>query len=197
MERKASIMAMEVAIMAVVVLGLVRASAGAVYKVGDASGWTIVGNVNYSTWASTKSFHLGDVIHFEYNKMFHNVMEVSKNDFKACAATSPIATYTTGNDSIVIKRGGHHFFICGVPGHCSIGQKVDIRVPKRTSSAAPSIAPAASAPSTSAAAGAGTGVASNPAPSPHGNSAAKAASSMGYGLAISMLAFAATSLSVL
>lgn len=38
------------------------ASLGAVYKVGDSAGWTVVGNVDYNKWASTKNFHVGDVI---------------------------------------------------------------------------------------------------------------------------------------
>ncbi|WOK99833.1 mavicyanin-like [Canna indica] len=58
---------------------------------------------------------------FEYNKNFHNVLEVSKADYSACNAASPIATYTSGNDSITLKNKGHHFFICGFTGHCSGG----------------------------------------------------------------------------
>ena len=33
-----------------------------VYKVGDAAGWTTIGNVDYKHWAATKTFHVGDVI---------------------------------------------------------------------------------------------------------------------------------------
>nr|GLL41767.1 mavicyanin-like isoform X1 [Ipomoea trifida] len=65
---------------------------------------------------------------FEYNPQLHNVMQVTHAMYKSCNASSPIATYTTGNDSITIKSGGHHFFLCGVPGHCQSGQKVDINV---------------------------------------------------------------------
>ncbi|URE25215.1 Plastocyanin-like domain [Musa troglodytarum] len=44
-----------------------------------------------------------------------------------------------------MKHRGHHFFICGVLGHYSAGQKVDVRIAKLTaSSVAPSIAPVAS-----------------------------------------------------
>ena len=37
-------------------------SLGAVYKVGDSAGWSIMGNVDYNKWASTNNFHVGDVI---------------------------------------------------------------------------------------------------------------------------------------
>jgi len=44
---------------------------------------------------------------------------------------------STGNDSIKITNYGHHFFVCGVPGHCQAGQKVDINVVKVSAAAAP------------------------------------------------------------
>ncbi|THU52224.1 hypothetical protein C4D60_Mb10t01740 [Musa balbisiana] len=96
--------------------------------------------------------------------------QVSKADYKGCNAASPIAAYTSGNDSITLKRRGHHFFICGVPGHCSAGQKkVDVRIAKLTaSSAAPSFSPAASPlPATSSGSNSSSGGAvSNPAAAP-------------------------------
>ncbi|KAL9140137.1 hypothetical protein ABFS82_14G016100 [Erythranthe guttata] len=130
---------------------------GAVYKVGDSAGWTTIANVDYTHWALTKTFQLGDTIVFEYNPKFHNVMQVTHADYKACNATSPISTRTSGNDSITIDTHGHHFFLCGVPGHCQAGQKVDInvvlhRVPEEaapTPSPVPTVVPAFS-PSTAA-----------------------------------------------
>ena len=88
---------------------------------------------------------------FTYNKQFHNVLAVSKADYKNCDASKPIATWSTGNDSVVLKTAGHHYFLCGFPGHCAAGQKVNIRVLKPRSSDAPSKAPAP-APARSAAA---------------------------------------------
>ncbi|XP_065859258.1 mavicyanin [Euphorbia lathyris] len=101
-----------------------------VYKVGDTAGWTTIGNIDYKQWSATKTFHLGDLIVFEYNSQFHNVMRVTHNMYKSCNASAPMATYTTGNDSVTIKTRGHHYFICGVPGHCQAGQKLDINVPR-------------------------------------------------------------------
>jgi hypothetical protein len=79
------------------------------------------------------------------------VLEVTKADYDSCSNSTPIATHTSGDDKIAIKRPGHRFFICGVPGHCAAGQKVNIRVLKPRSSDAPSKAPAL-APARSAAA---------------------------------------------
>ncbi|KAF9673921.1 hypothetical protein SADUNF_Sadunf10G0074100 [Salix dunnii] len=100
----------------------------AVYKVGDSAGWTTSGNIDYKQWSSTKTFQVGDVIIFEYNAQFHNVMRVTHAMYRTCNTSAPLATYTTGNDSITIQTRRHHFFFCGVPGHCQIGQKVDINV---------------------------------------------------------------------
>lgn len=46
----------------IVVTGGFDKSRAAVYKVGDSAGWTIVGHVDYRTWASQKTFRVGDVI---------------------------------------------------------------------------------------------------------------------------------------
>ncbi|KAL0434239.1 UNVERIFIED_CONTAM: Mavicyanin [Sesamum latifolium] len=81
---------------------------------------------------------------FEYNPQFHNVMQVTHAEYKACNASSPITTHTTGNDSITINTHGHHFFVCGVPGHCQAGQKVDINVLRSPS---PALSPSGPLPS--------------------------------------------------
>ncbi|KAL6894296.1 hypothetical protein ACP4OV_008394 [Aristida adscensionis] len=154
-------MAMGVRHLLVLTLGLAMAatSSAVVYKVGDTSGWTILGNVNYTDWATKKTFHVGDTIEFQYPKGIHNVLEVKKADYDSCTNSTPIATHVSGDDKIVIRGPGHRFFICGVPGHCAAGQKVNIRVLKapRSSGAAPSPAPAATPRARAAAAPRGSG----------------------------------------
>ncbi|XP_027121278.1 mavicyanin-like [Coffea arabica] len=130
--------------LAVVVLVLsasLQVCVGAVYKVGDSAGWTTIGNVDYKQWAATKNFRVGDVILFVYNPQFHNVMQVTHTEYQACNASSPIATHTTGNDTITITTHGHHLFLCGVPGHCQSGQKVDINVIRTALAPTPSATP--------------------------------------------------------
>ncbi|KAL0642860.1 hypothetical protein Bca4012_041150 [Brassica carinata] len=103
-------------------------SKAAVYKVGDSAGWTTIANVDYKLWASTKTFHIGDTVLFEYNPKFHNVMRVTHAMYRSCNNSNPISTFTTGNDSVTLTNHGHHFFFCGVPGHCMAGQKLDLNV---------------------------------------------------------------------
>ncbi|GFP83840.1 mavicyanin [Phtheirospermum japonicum] len=103
---------------------------GAVHTVGDTAGWTIIGTVDYKNWAVTKTFHVGDTIVFNYKRELHNVIRVTHAEYKSCNVSSPISTHNSGNDSITIDTVGHHFFVCGMPGHCEAGQKVDINVPR-------------------------------------------------------------------
>ncbi|CAM0877065.1 unnamed protein product [Alopecurus aequalis] len=134
--------------MLVALAGMAATTSAAVYKVGGASGWTILGNPDYAAWATKNTFKVGDIIEFKYPQGIHNVLEVNKADYHSCTNSTPIATHTSGDDKVTIKSYGHRFFICGVPGHCAAGQKLDVRVLKTQrprSSAAPSPAPAASA----------------------------------------------------
>ncbi|CAD5167325.1 unnamed protein product [Musa acuminata subsp. malaccensis] len=169
------VLAMATGLVALLLVAGAGPAEGAVYKVGDSAGWTIMGSPNYTAWAASKTFHVGDTIAvFEYNNSFHNVLEVTKAEYNACNASSPIATYATGNDSITIKTKGHHYFLCGFPGHCTIGQKVDIYIPK-SSSAAPSTSPAAapSPSSGSSSSSSGTGGIPTPAAAPRPSAGTK------------------------
>nr|CAB3458374.1 unnamed protein product [Digitaria exilis] len=41
---------------------LAGVASAAVYEVGDKTGWTIMGSPNYTLWASSKMFHVGDTV---------------------------------------------------------------------------------------------------------------------------------------
>ncbi|KAI5333663.1 hypothetical protein L3X38_023795 [Prunus dulcis] len=124
---------------------------GAVYRVGDSNGWTSRGLVDYNEWASTKDFHVNDTLIFTYNNQFHNVMQVTNQDFQSCNTTSAMATYTSGSDTVTLNRSGHFYFLCGTPGHCQAGQNVDINVTLPISAdgsfASPILAPYGASPS--------------------------------------------------
>ncbi|PQQ08252.1 mavicyanin-like [Prunus yedoensis var. nudiflora] len=109
-----------------VMLALCGVCFGAVYRVGDSSGWSSGGLVDYNEWTSTKDFHVGDTLLFSYNNQFHNVMQVTNQDYESCNPTSPIAVYTSGSDNITLDGPGNFYFLCGAPGHCQAGQRVEI-----------------------------------------------------------------------
>ncbi|KAL1190649.1 Mavicyanin [Cardamine amara subsp. amara] len=113
-------------IMALSLIGLVRASS--FYVVGDFNGWKPMGVDYYKTWSSSKTFYVGDSLIFQYNKDLHNVMEVNFQDFESCNPSSALATYQSEYEPVNLNRTGHYYFICGVPGHCESGQKLDVLV---------------------------------------------------------------------
>ena len=54
--------AVTAAVFVVVMTMVLEPAVAAVYKVGDAAGWTTIGGVDYKQWAATKTFQPGDVI---------------------------------------------------------------------------------------------------------------------------------------
>ncbi|ESQ51679.1 hypothetical protein EUTSA_v10017858mg [Eutrema salsugineum] len=100
---------------------------GTVHKVGDSNGWTMMG-VDYEAWASSRTFQVGDSLVFEYNNEYHDVTQVTLNDFELCEPSNSLATYQTGSDMVKLTKPGVQNFICGVPGHCDVGQKLQIHV---------------------------------------------------------------------
>ncbi|KAD6120135.1 hypothetical protein E3N88_11406 [Mikania micrantha] len=102
--------------------------AGEVYKVGDSIGWTASSNSSYSAWTSSKTFHVHDVLLFEYNATIDNVILVTHSEFRSCDTSRPLKTYNSGNDSFTIKSRGHYYFTSNFSGHCQGGQKLDVRV---------------------------------------------------------------------
>ncbi|OEL38594.1 hypothetical protein BAE44_0000387 [Dichanthelium oligosanthes] len=88
---------------------------------------------------------------FKYSLGAHDVVEVSKADHDSCFNSRPLATFTTGDDTVPLPGGGvTRYFICGVPGHCAGGMKLAVRVKAAAAGApnasAPSPAPVAMAP---------------------------------------------------
>ncbi|CAL9777073.1 unnamed protein product [Musa acuminata subsp. burmannicoides] len=89
-------MAMAAALVVFLLAAGVGRSESAVYKVGDAVGWTILGSPNYTAWSLSKNFKMGDTIVFDYSKNIHNVLErvdiqVSKPSSSAAPSTSTSA----------------------------------------------------------------------------------------------------------
>lgn len=127
---------------AAVLLGMASA---ATYNVGEPGGsWDL--RTNYGTWVSSKRFHPGDQIVFKYSPQAHDVVEVNKADYDSCSIASPVATHNSGNDAIALASPGTRYFICGFPGHCAAGMKIQIDVVPSANSLGPASAPAANSP---------------------------------------------------
>ncbi|XP_039164340.1 cucumber peeling cupredoxin [Eucalyptus grandis] len=145
-------------------------SAQTSHAVGDSLGWTIPpgGSIAYSTWASNKTFVVGDTLVFTFTTGAHDVAEVTKAAYDGCNSTSPISFQTTGPASIRLNHSGEHFYICTFNGHCGLGQKLAINV-TASSAATPSPSPA---PTPSSPSPAPTPSSTSPAPTPSSTSPA-------------------------
>ncbi|QCD92435.1 Protein Networked NET [Vigna unguiculata] len=95
------------------------------YLVGDSYGW--IDFVDFNNWCDGKEFHVGDVLVFNYDSSQHNVLQVDSRVYESCIKDSYMKRFTSGNDSIILKKGGA-WFICGVDDHCENGQKLHINV---------------------------------------------------------------------
>ncbi|CAH8257920.1 unnamed protein product [Arabidopsis lyrata] len=87
---------------------------------------------DYSSLATGKSFAVGDTIVFNYGAG-HTVDEVSESDYKSCTLGNAISSDSSGTTSIALKTSGPHYFICGIPGHCTGGMKLSVTVPAASS----------------------------------------------------------------
>ncbi|KAJ6841219.1 putative blue copper protein [Iris pallida] len=96
------------------------------YVVGDTAGWAV--GVDYSTWTSGKTFVVGDNLVFNYAAGAHTVSEVTASDYGSCSTSNGASTDSSGATTVPLKTAGTHYFICGVPGHCSGGMKLSVPV---------------------------------------------------------------------
>eukprot|EP01018_Ginkgo_biloba_P039229 Gb_00868 [translate_table: standard] len=112
------------------------------HDVGGSAGWMVPtsNSALYTSWASNQTFNVGDRLVFKYITGTHTVDQVTKTNYDSCTSTSPLATYTNGPTTVTLNRTGTLYFICGIPGHCSGGQKVAVTV--ASSASTPTVAPA-------------------------------------------------------
>ncbi|KAL6614359.1 hypothetical protein ACP70R_036629 [Stipagrostis hirtigluma subsp. patula] len=120
-------------------LSLIDLVTAADYVVGNpAGGWD--GRTDYKSWAAAQTFAPGDTLTFKYNS-FHNVLEVTKHSFDECITTNPISYDTSGSTTIALDMPGKRYFICGAPGHCQAGMKMEVVVADRPAPTTPSPPP--------------------------------------------------------
>lgn len=96
------------------------------YTVGDSGGWNL--QVDYTTWASSKTFAAGDNLVFIYSSPFHSVLEVSKAAHDSCSTSNALKSYTGGSSTVALDSAGAKYFICGTGGHCAQGMKLAVNV---------------------------------------------------------------------
>ncbi|CAL5087901.1 unnamed protein product [Urochloa decumbens] len=96
------------------------------FVVGDDQGWTMGGD--YVAWAKGKTFQVGDKLVFNYPSAEHTVTEVGKNDYFACSGGSALSSDRSGSTNVTLTGPGTRYFICNIPGHCTIGMRLAVTV---------------------------------------------------------------------
>ncbi|KAL4197447.1 hypothetical protein AMTRI_Chr04g251260 [Amborella trichopoda] len=104
--------AMGLVALVLVVFGLMELSTATTYTVGDNGGWTF----GVSDWPKGKKFVAGDVLVFKYPAAAHDVVALNADGYDSCSAPPHSKTYTSGNDSITLKKGAN-FFLCSFGEH--------------------------------------------------------------------------------
>ncbi|KAE8805890.1 Early nodulin-like protein 1 [Hordeum vulgare] len=120
------------------------------HVVGDDKGWGLY--FNYTAWAETNQFVVGDTIVFEYGTANHNVVEVGGPDFLACNQPDNAVVWTSGEDRLALDKAGPRWFLCGMDQHCEKGMRLKITV-LETAPPAPQPKPPLDAPPPSSPAG--------------------------------------------
>ncbi|XP_071692071.1 chemocyanin-like [Rutidosis leptorrhynchoides] len=104
------------------------------HTVGGSGGWDT--STNFASWASGETFNVGDNLVFNFLPN-HSVLEVSKDDYDSCTTSNPISTNALTPVTVTLTAAGSRYFICGTPGHCDQGMKVEIDTVSAASSAPP------------------------------------------------------------
>ncbi|KAJ6758990.1 PEELING CUPREDOXIN putative-RELATED [Salix koriyanagi] len=135
-----------------VVLGvaslLLHSSKATDYEVGDSTGWKAPSDSSfYSTWASGKTFTVGDTLKFTFATGVHDVATVSKSDYDSCNIAGQSNVSKTGPTTITLSAPGTLYYFCTFSDHCSRGQKLSITVVASSTPSTPSPPPTPSTPS--------------------------------------------------
>ncbi|XP_010031324.1 cucumber peeling cupredoxin-like [Eucalyptus grandis] len=116
------------ALLLILASAILNVSNGLQYKVGG-SIWSIPPYPTYySNWSSSHHFLVGDILVFEFESGFYNVMQVSRREYKACTADNPFRSFHAGPARVPLIEKGMFYFICSVSYYCSLGQKVEVAV---------------------------------------------------------------------
>ncbi|KAK2357696.1 early nodulin protein [Trifolium repens] len=100
------------------------------FEVGGRIGWVVPNSKDkdemYNQWASQNRFKIDDTIRFKYEK--DSVMVVSEEEYERCKSARPLFFGNNGDTVFKFERPGLFYFISGVSGHCTRGQKMIIKV---------------------------------------------------------------------
>lgn len=113
----------------------------------------------------------------------HTVDVVTKTNYENCNSANPISTDRSGKTTIPLAEGTT-YIICGTPGHCDGGMKLQVTTSKGSTPSGSTPPPTTSpkTPSTTTPAGSGTEPVSSPPPNNDNGVTALSISHLVFGL---------------
>ncbi|XP_059287366.1 cucumber peeling cupredoxin-like isoform X1 [Lycium ferocissimum] len=105
-------------------------TAQTVHVVGEDTAWIIPlnGPTAYESWASDRTFKVGDTLVFNFNALNHGVQEVSRASFEGCNMDNAIGEALMTSPANFTLTPGEHYYICTDIKHCEAGQRLAITV---------------------------------------------------------------------
>lgn len=123
------------------------ASAATQHMVGGSQGWDE--SADLTSWASGRTFKVGDQLIFKYTSGLHSVVELAgETAYKNCNIGSSVDSLNGGNNVVKLDKAGTRYFACGTLGHCDQGMKLKVITVTGNASSSP----ASSSPSSTSAA---------------------------------------------
>ncbi|KAH7423237.1 hypothetical protein KP509_12G045800 [Ceratopteris richardii] len=94
------------------------ASSATVHVVGGDSGWSIMSPLD--AWLEGRKFTVGDSLLFNYERGWHDVVEVNKDGYDSCNGNGPsvVERWSDGKTKVTMDTPGTRYFICSFIGHC-------------------------------------------------------------------------------
>nr|GMC56260.1 blue copper protein-like [Ipomoea batatas]GME12604.1 blue copper protein-like [Ipomoea batatas] len=109
------------------ILGLASPILATDYYVGGDKGWNL--DVDFKAWVSDKVFKVGDVLHFIYVPLVHNVGRlVDEAAFLNCLTDPKLIIDASGSTSVVLNEVGDFYFCSSVLLDCVSNLKIKITV---------------------------------------------------------------------
>ncbi|KAH8497537.1 hypothetical protein H0E87_019995 [Populus deltoides] len=106
------------------------ATSGLRYTVGG-SVWSIPPHPDfYYNWSSSRTFYIGDVLVFDFEYEFFNVIQVPKLDYESCTALNPIRILTRSPALAILIHEGVNYYICNISNYCDLGLRFSVVVHK-------------------------------------------------------------------
>ncbi|KAK1584521.1 hypothetical protein Q3G72_033707 [Acer saccharum] len=114
------------------VMLFIQKSCATQFLVGGKGNWgapTDNSTINYSQWAESKRFQIGDSLVFNYQSGQDSVLQVTREAYTNCSTTdTPMANFTDGHTVFTFNRSGAFYFISGNEDNCKNNEKLVVVV---------------------------------------------------------------------